>query len=402
MQSIVNIDMPSYAQFRRRGLTALTAGHFVSDFYATFLPALIPVLIAEKGLSLTASGILVLVFSIAANVLQPLFGYLVDKSGYTSLLLWSLPLSAFFICTVNFAPDYYWLVFLVTLSGIGNSLFHPIASSMTNKITIQHNPGLSLSIFVGGGNFGFAIAPAVVAFWLSTYGLPALPWLMAPGLVMALFLYRTKLHCLQLVRKTANTSTDKVTWYRQPGIWLLNIAMGMRSWTQIALTTFLPVYMIQQLAYDPLTASSYLTFFLIGGACGGLTGGYFSDKIGYKRCVTLSLVLALLCYGLLCYLISINHVLFPLFLFLTGALLQASMPSSIVWAQILLPQNRSLASGMMLGLSNGLGGIGAAGSGWFADLYGLPLMLLVTILPVFFACLLTLQTPEANFAQPSN
>ena len=48
--------MPSYPVFRRNALAALTAGHFVSDFYATFLPALIPFLIAQQGLSLTASG----------------------------------------------------------------------------------------------------------------------------------------------------------------------------------------------------------------------------------------------------------------------------------------------------------------------------------------------------------
>ena len=389
--------MSTYLQFRRRGLAALTIGHFFSDFYVTFLPAIIPILIAEKGLSLTASGVLVLVASVSANVLQPLFGYLVDKSGCNFLLLWSLPLSATFICTLNLAPNYAWLLILVALSGIGNSLFHPIASSMTNKITAHHNPGISLSIFIGGGNFGFAIAPAIVTLWLSSQGFNSLPWLMLPGLLLTVLLYKTNLHRLELVRKPSQENAVTTAWYRHSSIWLLNAAMGMRSWAQMALTTFLPVYLIQILHYQPIAASSYLTLFLIGGACGGLMGGYISDKIGYKRCVIFSLSLAVLCYGLLYWFLSIGHPIFVVFLFLTGALLQSSMPSSIIWAQILLPQNRSLASGMMLGLTNGLGGIGAAGSGWFADLYSLQFMLFVTIIPIILAFLLTCKTPEANF-----
>ncbi len=390
--------MPSYPVFRRKGLAALTAGHFASDFYATFLPVLIPLLIAQKGLSLTASGVLVLVSSLTANVMQPVFGYIVDRSGHTALLLWSLPLSAVFICTTNFAPSFEWLLLLVAVSGVGTSLFHPIASSLTHKIASHHNPGLSLSLFISGGNFGFAVSPAIVAFWLSRQGFHALPWLMAPALLLTGILHQTKLHRLQLIRKPLLAAgADNSAWYRKPSIWLLNAAMGLRSWTQVALMTFLPVFLIQQAGFSPLAASAYLTVYLIGGAFGGLAGGYVGDKIGHKRCVAFSLVLAILFYGALYWLLSVNHPAFAVLLLLTGATLQASMPSSIVWAQILLPQNRSLASGMMLGLSNGLGGLGAAGCGWFADSYGLQLMLLATLAPLLLAACLTARTPAANF-----
>ena len=390
--------MPFYQRFRHSSLAALTAGHFVSDFYATFLPALIPLLVAEKGLSLTASGILVLVGSATANVLQPFFGYVVDRSGATALLLWSLPLTAAFICTINLAPSYSWLLLFVAISGIGTSLFHPIASSLTHKITARHNPGLSLSIFIGGGNFGFAVAPALVTLWLGRHGFDSLPWLMIPGFLLTVVLYKTQLHKLQLIRKPMAALSGQAVWYRQSGIWLLNAAMGLRSWTQVVLMTFLPVFLIQQAHYSPLAASAYLTLFLIGGAFGGLAGGYFGDKIGYKRSVLFSLLLALFCYSGLYWLLLSNNPFFAVFLFLTGALLQSSMPSSIIWAQVLLPQNRSLASGMMLGLSNGIGGLGAAGSGWLADVYSLQLMLLVTLVPLLLAVFLTANTPEADFS----
>ncbi|MBQ5636637.1 MAG: MFS transporter, partial [Selenomonadales bacterium] len=74
-------------------LTLLTVGHFFSDFYVNFLPILLPFAISQLGLSLTLSGILTMIFSVASNLLQPVCGYYIDRSGYTWLLLWTIPLT---------------------------------------------------------------------------------------------------------------------------------------------------------------------------------------------------------------------------------------------------------------------------------------------------------------------
>jgi len=55
----------------------------------------------------------------------------------------------------------------------------------------------------------------------------------------------------------------------------------------------------------------------------------------------------------------------------SGAALLASFSVTIVLAQEMLPRNLGLASGLILGLGFGMGGLGAAVSGWIADMIGL-------------------------------
>ena len=81
---------------------------------------------------------------------------------------------------------------------------------------------------------------------------------------------------------------------------------------------------------------------------------------------------------------------------LVGAALQGTMPSSIVWAQALMPDKAAMASGMMLGLSFGLGGLGTAVTAAAADIVGLDAALLWTILPYFLAIPLAMTIPAGK------
>jgi FSR family fosmidomycin resistance protein-like MFS transporter len=70
------------------------------------------------------------------------------------------------------------------------------------------------------------------------------------------------------------------------------------------------------------------------------------------------------------------------------------MPASIVWAQEMIPNNAAMASGMMLGLSFGLGGLGAAITGAMADMIGLQSALLYSLLPLALSVPLTYSIPD--------
>ena len=58
-------------QNNRSKLILISIGHFLSDFYGNFLPAILPAVIARQGLSLTLSGLLVMVYAVTSNMLQP-------------------------------------------------------------------------------------------------------------------------------------------------------------------------------------------------------------------------------------------------------------------------------------------------------------------------------------------
>ncbi len=112
-----------------------------------------------------------------------------------------------------------------------------------------------------------------------------------------------------------------------------------------------------------------------------------SDRFDHKTCMVASLVLSIPST----YLFIISDpvsILTWVCLGISGATLQSPLPSSIVWAQNLLPENGAMASGMMFGLSFGLGGLGAALTGHLADSLGLSLAMQLTLLPIIVAILL--------------
>ncbi|EGO65879.1 MFS transporter [Acetonema longum] len=340
-------------------IALLTAGHFLSDFYVTFLPGLLPMVIERLGLSLTLSGLLVMIYSFTSNLLQPVFGYYVDKSGYSWMVLLTIPVSAVFICLSAAADSIFTLFLYITLSGLAASLFHPLASALLGKVSTAENKGLGMSFFIGGGNFGVAAAPAVVMFFLFYFSADQLIWLAIPGLLVTWGYYWTGMHRMPLGRVPQiqdTASQNSVPWYRSASLLKLNVVMGLRAWPQSVIPNFMPVWLLQQ-GHSPALAGSMITVFLFGGAIGSIFGGYLGDRMGRKPCIIASLAI---CIPALYVFLASREVTLLTWaaLWISGACLQATLPSSVVWAQEMLPANAAMASGMMMGLAFGLGGGG--------------------------------------------
>lgn len=372
-------------------LTLLTAGHFFSDFYVNFLPILLPFAISQLGLSLTLSGILTMIFSVMSNLLQPICGYYIDRSGYTWLLLWTIPLTAIFICLAGLTPTVALLFVTVTLSGLASSVFHPLASSMATKVIRPASRGLAVSIFVAGGNFGFALAPIILTYFFATFSLDAIMWLTIPGIVLTGFYLHSRLYRLPIAT-ACQASADAPKWYQSSLLMRLTLIMSLRSWPQYALTTFLPILLAYR-GIELTTVGFMLTVFLLGGAIGGFIGGFLGDKYGYRRTILGSLAFSVL-PGILFLYHADTSLLSWITIFLLGAGMQSTVPASVVWAQKIMPQSAALASGMMLGLSFGMGGVGAAVTGVLADYIGLYEALLLTIIPLLLTIPLLYTTHE--------
>lgn len=377
-------------------ITLLGAGHFCSDFYANFLPALLPIVMVKLGLSLTMSGMLVMVYSVISSVLQPVSGYIIDKHGFAWLILITTPVSAFFICLAGLADSQLTLFLLVGLAGLGASVFHPLAASLMGKVVTAETKGTAMSIFIFGGNVGYAVAPAVILYLLHITGTAGLLWLILPALAVTGASYLSGLHKINLrpvasrLKNADNKQADR--WYRSRSLIMLNIVNALRSWMQVALPTFLPVALAAA-GQPPAVAASMLTAFLLSGACGALFGGWLGDKIGRKAGFIGSLLLCLpATYLFLCD-FTPSLVSYSL-LALSGALLQSTAPTSVVWAQELIPDKAAMASGMMLGLSFGLGGVGAAITGALGDYIGIIEALRWSLISLGLALVLALTIPQ--------
>jgi FSR family fosmidomycin resistance protein-like MFS transporter len=141
----------------------------------------------------------------------------------------------------------------------------------------------------------------------------------------------------------------------------------LRSWVYVSLITFLPMF-FQIKGVDLKSGSLMLTVFLAGGAAAGLYGGHLSDRIGRRIVIAASSLIYPFLAGLL---IEVGEPWLWLLSVASGAALLASFSVTIVLAQELLPRHVGLASGLVLGLSFGTGGLGTALSGYLADMIGL-------------------------------
>ena len=122
-----------------------------------------------------------------------------------------------------------------------------------------------------------------------------------------------------------------------------------------------------------------------GGACGGLLGGYLSDKVGRRRIILLSLILSVPFFYL--FLLS-TGVLAAVGLGLAGFFLMSSIPVVLVMSQEIMPGRVGMVSGLMMGFGWGIGGLCVALVGMLADSVGLTSALaLVGGFPLIgFAC----------------
>ena len=368
----------------------LAMGHFFNDFYCNFLPILLPILIPKLGLSLTLSGALVMVMSLSANVLQPVFGYFMDKYNFNKIMPLIIPFGAVFICLTNWASNFIVLAVLIGLSGLAVSTFHPMGAGLVSKVAPDGKISTCISIFVAGGSFGFALAPILLVYFMQMYSLDYLPILIIPAIILGVLMYSSGLSKARFVNEQVakNMHFNLAQILQNKPLMLLNISMGLRAWLFTALVTFLPLWAIEK-GCDNTLSGWILTIYLCGSVIGGLIGGALNDK----KVILWALIFTLIPTMYFLFAQQID-ILMYIALFVGGGLVMAANPGAIVWGQDLLPDNPGMASGMMLGLSFGLGGFGTMLTGSLAESYGLTMALALTAILLVISIVLVYLTPE--------
>jgi FSR family fosmidomycin resistance protein-like MFS transporter len=369
-------------QINYRVLILLSLGHMVADITSGALPAMLPFLKEALGLSYTMAGTVILVSNLMSSVIQPIFGYLADKKS----VLWFLPLGAF--CTalglslVGLAPTYWMVLVLVAFSGLGVAIYHPEGWRVANFFSGEKK-ATGISIFGVGGNLGLALGPVMATFFITRGGLKGSLFFLIPGVAIAGAFLMSRFWRVDTTaikkKPAAEPALQAMRNAFTPMSFLLAMIM-LRSWTHIGMITFIPFFYIDHMKGDPILVGNLLFTFLAAGTVGTFIGGPLADRFGHKRILLVSLGLS--CPLLVLFLLSSGFWAF-FWLALAGLILIFSFSVSMVMGQSFMPRNVGLASGLILGLSFGMGGVGAAVLGIFADLWGVPATLwVISFLPV--------------------
>src|ERR671917_1033047 len=168
-------------------MAGLSARHLFTDLHQGAVAALLPFLIADRGISLAAAGALLFAATVSSSIVQPLFGIFSDRRPVPALMPLGILLAGCGMALVGVAPSYPLILLCVVLSGIGVAAFHPEAARFANYVSgVRRARGMSF--FSVGGNAGFALGPVVTTPFVLAFGLPGTLLLALPAAAMAVVL----------------------------------------------------------------------------------------------------------------------------------------------------------------------------------------------------------------------
>ncbi len=365
----------------------LALAHGLNDGYGAFLGALLPVLIDKFKLSLALAGLLSSLRTGVASFGQLPLGWWADRGAARPLALAGPLLTCAAMSTVGILPRYGAVAVALLFAGLGTAAFHPAAAALVSPQSARR--GARMALFSSGGALGAGVGPLVVAAVVASLGLMFTPLLLIPAVAMWLVLLRF----WPAAEPPVQAKQGSLLGHPQSGqllrLWALAV---LRDFVSASYTTFLAVLWRQR--EQPLTiASLALSVFAFSEGMGNLIGGRLSDRLGRKRVIVGSLALALPLFYL--FLLTDGFLSF-LFLGLAGAVLISSVPVCVVLGQELVPEQRGLVSGLMMGLAWGVGSLLMTCVGYLGDRLGLEVALGILTGLLMPALLLALGLKESS------
>jgi FSR family fosmidomycin resistance protein-like MFS transporter len=369
------------------GAGSIALAHAVNDSYAYILPPLLPVMLAQSGLTLGIGGALVAIQMLASSFLQPVFGHWADRSGGGRWMAWAgVMLSGLGAASLGYMPGIAGLCLAMLTTGIGAALFHPVSAALVAQAAPADRRGFWMSAYISAGNVGLGMGPLLVGLVLVRDGLTGTWLLFIPAATAAALMWWLA-PARPGHRDTASSPIHRLLQKHWRVLGALIAVVAVRSWASSALVTFLPTW-ATELGAPPSQAAQMLTIFLVSGAIGGFVGGATADRLGRDRVVIGSLLLSVP-FALL---LAQQKEFGPTFLIAamaTGFFLNGSWISLTVRGQESVPGSIAMMSGLMLGLSIGLGALAVTPIGILAEQYTLgPVLTAVAFLPLVGAFLM--------------
>lgn len=371
-------------------LMAVSVGHFSNDFYMNLIPPILFLFVQALGLSLSQQAFIAFIITSSGSFAQPIIGYFVDKRGKPWLVIFSLVWISFWMSISGLITNYYLLVIILGLASLASALFHPLGSSMA--VTLGNKSrGKSLSIFMTIGGFAASISPMIAIPIVKAHGLKVLVFFMVPGILVALFLYLAQVQKVDMKPQLKKDEEQgKFNFHSVKWVSALILISTNKTLIRVFLVTFGAQIMLSK-QVDIKIAGVVLSVYLLANSLGTIIGGYLNDIIGSKLVLVLFNVLASLSMVIILFTTGIPMVIGFLFM---GFTLSGSNTANIVMTHELMPENMNVATGLIMGLSGGLGGLFMLLFGKIADMQGLTTSTSYLLIPLILTTLITILLPN--------
>jgi len=392
-------ERPGRAAMRRRSLSLLSFGHLAVDVTAGALPAALPFLQKEFGLSYLMLAVVATTYQATSSIAQPIFGALSDQGARRFLMPLGVLLAAGGFAALGVAPTYPIMLAAVALAGIGSAIFHPEATKSARYVAGALR-ATGMSFFTIGGNIGVALGPLVFIGLVTWRGLSGTSLYLVVGAVaaLAIVVIGPSIARAEVAHRALGSPTSADA---KPGAMAaLVTVVALRSVIYGGILVFVPLYAVNVLHHDPAQNGPLLFAILAAGAVATVIGAAIGDRVGHRRTMAISFAFV---PPLLAVYIVIPSAVGIAALVLAGGFLIATTSISVIMAHEYLPHRIALASALVIGFPSGLGGLVIAGLGRLADVAGLPVVLwsLVAV-SVIGTALSTLLPADHDAAAPED
>lgn len=365
-------------------MTALSGGHLAVDFASGAIPALIPFLTTKFDLSYTATAGIMLAATVSSSLVQPAFGILSDRHGAMWLLPAGVALAAVGVALAAVSPSYWLVLAFVFASGLGIAAYHPEGAKFAAFASGRRRAS-GMALFNIGGNTGYALGPIVVTALIVWLGLKGVAVAAVPVVVAAVVLAAVTPYLRGLAPERA--AHRRAAGEDQPrAMALLVVVIVLRSVAWFGLLTFVPLWAVS-LGDTEAEGNRLLALMLVAGAVGTIVLGPVADRVGLRRTL---LVTQIALPPLILAFVLVGGAAGALALMLVGVCVVGTFSVTMVLGQLYLPRHVGMASGLVVGLAIGVGGVAAVMLGAVADAVDLETALWLTALaPVggIVACL---------------
>lgn len=350
-------------------LIAISMAHLLNDLLQGVIPAIYPKLEAKYDLTFAQVGMITLCYQLAASIFQPVVGAYTDKNPKPYSQIFGMLFTMAGIALLAYAPNYEMILLSVILVGIGSSVFHP-ESSRVAFMASNGRRSFAQSVFQIGGNTGTALAPLLVAWIVLPNGQLYILWFIGFAVLAQVVLgyiaqwYNNRLKNAAKAIKKEILLPDLSNTRIASAVMILLILIFSKYFYIASITSYFQFYTMDKFGLSEVQAQVYLFYFLLAVAVGTLLGGIFGDRFGRKYVIWFSVL------GAAPFTLALPYVdmhLTGVLIVLIGLIISSAFPAILVYAQELLPKKLGMVSGLFYGFAFGMGGLGSAILGWWAD-----------------------------------
>ncbi len=298
----------------------LSFAHLTHDIYTSFLAPILPIIIQRLGLSVTEASILDVIRRIPA-LFNPYLALIISRKDVRLFTIISPITTAIFMSLIGIAPNYIILLILLFLAGISAQIFHIATPAIVKEVTPKM--GFGMSMFMVGGEFARTISPLIATATISIWGIEGLYKTIFFAVFASLFLWWQLSKIKGNFTPKSKQKADFKIFIEYKTFFLIIAGfMFFQSFAKIFFAFYLPLY-LTHMGESLTKANISLAFFQFFAIIGTFLAGNIADKIGNKKTLVISTILAIFSMPLFIFFhwIYLPLILLGLSLFSTGAVM---------------------------------------------------------------------------------